>query len=291
MDQADIRPQEDARKREGAAEAPRGGTSLRELIDELVLVFVLVMFLKMFIVEHYKIPSGSMTPTLLGGQVAYLNFVDGKKGLAYWTNINEAPLVYVKRDGRYLLEKNMQINTDELLREHRVHEEFDHVLVNRLSYWFHPPRRGDIVVFKVPAEIFKPDSPVYIKRLVGEPGDTLSFVDDGRLVANGKLVTKPDFFQTQHYLTHFSNDDNPRGHIQELLMETKSPGGALGYGSWEIDKIHVPLDQALVFGDNSTPRGSWDSRYWGGVPLDNFKGRAFLRVWPVWPLSQLGFLH
>lgn len=288
MEQAEIRPEENARTNEAAADQAHGTTTIRELIDELVLVFVLVMFLKMFLVEHYKIPSGSMTPTLLGGQVAYLHFTDDKKGLAYWTNINEPPLVYVKRDGRYQLDKTLTVNTDELLRERRVREEFDHVLVNRTAYWFHAPRRGDVVVFKVPAEIYKPDSPVYIKRLVGEPGDTLSFVDDGHLVANGQPVTKPVFFQTQRYLTHFSTDDNPRGHIQELLMETRSAGGGMGFGSWEIDKIHVPRDQAFVFGDNSTPRGSWDSRYWGGVPLDNFKGKAFLRVWP---LPQVGFLH
>src|SRR5512133_3764168 len=157
MDNADTAPTPDQPAAEPASEAARSTSGIRELLDELVLVFVLVMFLKTFLVEHYKIPTGSMTPTLLGGQVAYLAFEDGLKGLAYWNNLNENPLVYVKRDGRYLLDRDRRVDTDELVRERKVHEEFDHVLVSRLAYWFHPPRRGDVVVFKVPTEIYKPD--------------------------------------------------------------------------------------------------------------------------------------
>jgi hypothetical protein len=45
------------------------GAKIRELTDELMLVFVIVMFIKLFIVELYKIPTGSMTPTLLDGRL------------------------------------------------------------------------------------------------------------------------------------------------------------------------------------------------------------------------------
>lgn len=267
------------------AVAPRSAAqplaSMRELLDELVLVFVLVMFLKTFLVEHYKIPSGSMTPTLLGGQVAYTT-LDGRKALAYWNNVNYPPLVYTKQNGRYLLDEEATVDTNELNSAGLVHEEFDHVLVNRLAYWFHQPRRGDIVVFKVPPEIFKPEAPIYIKRLTGQPGDTLTFTPEGRLVANGQRVEQPGFFQTQHYLTQIN--DNPEKYIRPDEEKTH----LLNFDRWQVDKIHVPADKAYVFGDNSTVNGSWDSRYWGGVPLNNFKGRAFVRVWP---LSQAGFLH
>lgn len=287
MDTAETASENTAREEQAASAAAPTTAGIRELIDELVLVFVLVMFLKTFLVEHYKIPTGSMTPTLIGGKVAYVKFDDGKKGLAYWSNdnLNDPPLVYVKDQDRYLLAPERRVDTDELLSQEAVRQEYDHVLVSRLAYWFHQPRRGDVVVFKVPPAIYKPDSPIYIKRCVGEPGDVLSFTQEGRLIANGKLVEKPEFFKTQRYLTTFSMDDNsPDGIPQVRDMEEDR----LSPFTWRIASITVPKTEAYVFGDNSTPRGSWDSRYWGGAPLENFKGRAFVRVWP---LNQAGFLH
>jgi signal peptidase I len=53
-----------------------------------------------------------------------------------------------------------------------------------------------------------------------------------------------------------------------------------------LDRIDVPAGQVFVMGDNTL--GSLDSRYWGGVPTENLKGRAFLRVWP---LRRLGRIH
>src|SRR5262245_59343474 len=58
---------------------------LRQTADELFFVFCIVMFFKLFLVDLYKIPTGSMTPTLIGGRIAELDINQDKlKDLAYW---------------------------------------------------------------------------------------------------------------------------------------------------------------------------------------------------------------
>jgi len=267
-------------------------TTFRELADELVFVFILVMFIKTFLVEHYKIPTGSMTPTLIGGYVAQVDVNgDGRKDLVYDGDsepLNPARLlVFVNKGGRYEADPTLRPSFEQFQQwvvEGLFHRQNDHVLVNRFAYWFRPPQRGEIVVFKVPPSIFTLEAPIYIKRCVGEPGDTLSFEDitatrGGRLVANGQVVERPDFFRAWRYRPII--DTNSNGFSRQSEIEYRP----INTEVFAIDSIHVPANKAYVFGDNTL--SSLDSRYWGGVPLENFKGRAFLRVWP---LMQFKFL-
>ena len=59
------------------------------------------------------------------------------------------------------------------------------ILVSKFAYWFGGPERGDVVVFKTPTHIWDPRKPIYIKRVVGLGGETISF--KGQLVANGEV--------------------------------------------------------------------------------------------------------
>jgi signal peptidase I len=132
----------------------------------------------------------------------------------------------------------------------------------RISYHFRKPRRGDIVVFttKGISLIPEPDSgaaPTFIQRIIGLPGDTLK-MHFGDLLVNGK----PD----------------------AALAERKIVSGR-SYLNADGTPVHVPLDSYFVAGDNSP--NSFDSRYWGFLPAENIKGRAWLRYWP---LSRFGFL-
>jgi signal peptidase I len=137
----------------------------------------------------------------------------------------------------------------------------DRVFVNRLAYVFGEPQIGDIVVFKVPETIpnFDPDKPIWIKRIVGLEGDTVS-IDHEHLMIDGKEVTDPPFVRKNRYF--------PR-----------SLGGA-------YEPTHIPDEHVMVFGDNSG--NSYDSRYWGPIPEDRIIGKAFVRFWP---LSRIGPLH
>lgn len=135
----------------------------------------------------------------------------------------------------------------------------DRVFVFRLAYLFSEPKVGDIVVFKVPETIpnYDPDKPIWIKRVVGVPGDHVAIIDN-HLVVNGKLVSEPRFFMKNRYFSELKNNT--------VYRETVVPEG-----------------QVLVFGDNSND--SYDSRYWGPVPENRIIGKAFVRFWP---LSRLG---
>lgn len=273
------------------------GRRIRELTDELIFVFVIVMFIKMFVVELYKIPTGSMTPTLFGGLVAYVDLnEDGEDDILYWDGeLQYPPLVFMAGQQRYEAVGRIPFDPATVERwydEGRIRKRNDKILVNKIAYWFDHPERGDIVVFKVPARIYDPASPIYIKRVVGEPNDVLSFANletdepdgtlKGRLVVNGTLAEKPDFFETQRYVPRVSTYGNQFFEVPGVEYAQVDPGGV------QIQSIHVPEGQYYVFGDNAD--GSLDSRYWGPVPFENMKGRAFLKIGRFLPFPSLALL-
>jgi signal peptidase I len=149
----------------------------------------------------------------------------------------------------------------------------DRVLVNKVPYYFHDPRRGDIIVFSNPNPEATPDRGLvggffhwlfqglgfqqpenedFIKRVVGLPGDVVEGMH-GFVYVNGVKLNEP-------YLTQ---------HTQPFPATT------------------VPAGKLFVMGDN---RGnSLDSRFGlGFVPIDNVIGKAFVKIWPP---SRAGLLH
>ena len=148
----------------------------------------------------------------------------------------------------------------------------DRVLVSRLSYRLHDPRRGDVVVFSSPFEngedkrglpirvlhgilesigLRHPSTDDFIKRIIGLPGETVEG-KDGQIFVDGRQLVEP----------YISED----------------PGQ--GFAPRKIDKGEV-----WVMGDN---RGrSSDSRSFGPIDTDKIVGRAILRIWPI---PRVGFL-
>jgi signal peptidase I len=271
---------------------PRKGIwrEVRELWDTLVLAFVLVTLMKTFVVDLYKIPSGSMTPTLIGDWIAWRDFDhDGDEDLLVFD-----PLP----DGRFRARQVFVRGDDGVLRcgtdDHRtlwsrrdpvyfnvasVQQRFDRILVNKMWYWFAPLRRGDIVVFKLPWRenprypsgsgrmLFNPLTPFYIKRVAALEGEVPTISAVGDLIIDGEVITEPTIFEQNHY---FSNHLDP-------ARQRWIPLAYLG--------TQVPEGQFYVFGDNSG--NSEDSRYWGGVEIDRLRGRAFFRYWPLRHVSFL----
>ncbi|HUT25075.1 MAG TPA: S26 family signal peptidase, partial [Sumerlaeia bacterium] len=191
---------------------PRGfWPVLSEWTDALVVAFLLAMFIRLFAVELFKIPSGSMTPTLLGSEPGGVSFfdVDGDNDEDMIVRSNHNYLVYLKENKRYHFggRGHPGNDLDRWMRRRQTRQ--DRIIVAKFLYWFSPPKRGDIAVFKPPEPSFDPSKPVYIKRVVGLPGETLSFeaapgVSEyehsmGRLAANGERVESPEFFRDQLY--------------------------------------------------------------------------------------------
>jgi signal peptidase I len=128
----------------------------------------------------------------------------------------------------------------------------DRVLVNKLSYKLHDPRRGDIVVFKAPPAAATADIKDLVKRLVGLPGETIEG-RDGHILINGKVLSEP-------YLP------------KDVKSRTFGPE-------------KVPPDSYFMLGDNR--QYSKDSTFFGPIKRNQFIGRVFMRIWPP---SHLGFL-
>jgi signal peptidase I len=134
----------------------------------------------------------------------------------------------------------------------------DHILVNKFIYGIKVPlinktlipisnpERGDIVVFIYPLDRKKD----FIKRVIGLPGDEIRIVND-KIYINGKLY------------------HDPHGVYRDNTRETKNLGPFV-----------VPEDSLFVMGDNRDH--SYDSRYWGFVPMESVKGKAMIIYWS-WP--------
>jgi signal peptidase I len=126
----------------------------------------------------------------------------------------------------------------------------DRVLANKFVYRFTEPERRDIVVFD---SIDEDDDQTLIKRVVGVAGDEIQ-VQGGVLYVNGEEQEEP-----------YLNDADQSQGI---------------YGPTVVPQGHI-----FVMGDN---RGnSADSRVFGPLPLENLKGEAFMRFWPVSKISTL----
>jgi signal peptidase I len=128
----------------------------------------------------------------------------------------------------------------------------DRVLVNKLSYKLHDPRRGDIVVFKAPESARTAEIKDLVKRLVGLPGETIEG-KDGKIYINGRALSEP-------YLP------------ANVKSRTFGPE-------------KVPPDSYFMLGDNR--QYSKDSTFFGAIKRDQLIGRVFMRIWPP---SHLGFL-
>ncbi|MBE7188425.1 signal peptidase I, partial [Jatrophihabitans endophyticus] len=133
----------------------------------------------------------------------------------------------------------------------------DHVLVDKLSYRFHQPHAGDIVVFDKPKKL-PDDDPVLIKRVIGVGGDLL-VLKHGLVYINGRRIKEP-----------YINKACP----------PRSSTPLTGKSRWQI-----PTDDVFVMGDNRCE--SEDSRFFGPIPDSSIIGRAFVIVWP---LKRFSFL-
>lgn len=124
----------------------------------------------------------------------------------------------------------------------------DRVLANRFIYRFRDPHRGEIVVFRAPPEAARlcQGGGVYVKRLIGLPGDVVREVR-GAVFVNGHKLDEP-------YVQPSDRDTNTRS-----------------FG-------RIPPGRYFFMGDNRA--ASCDSRTWGTVPRSALIGPVFATYWP-----------
>jgi len=180
---------------------------LREVLETIIFA-LLVFLIVQGVSRNYKVQSISMQPTLYEGQYLVVN-----------------RLVYADNAAVSLLERTVGATS---------------IGKRVLSSIFHPPRRGEVIVF-VPVNNAKPD---LIKRVIGIEGDKVE-VRQGKLYINDHPIDEP--------------------YIRAAPAQSYGP-------------VIVGKGQLFVMGDNRG--NSSDSRVFGMLPLSHVVGRAWLRYWP-----------
>ncbi len=135
----------------------------------------------------------------------------------------------------------------------------DRILVNKLSYHLHGVDRGNIVVFRRPADENCGGPPVadLVKRVIGLPGETIS-LSGGRVLIDGKPLAET--------------------WLPTSVQGTTFPGPA--GTAYSLTKPYViPSNHYFVMGDNRAD--SCDSRYWGPIAKSLIVGKVDVRVWPI----------
>jgi signal peptidase I len=317
---------------------PYPSAAWRENVEVLLVALTVAMGIRTFFLQPFKIPTGSMQPTLFG--VTSENLIDKPNykmptGLArvrewfagtsyiHLVAENDGPVELIERpfpsaifhlwqkvvaggktfmiwfppdygappsgtlEARAGIRFGYSYHKGEDIVKLKV-SAGDHLFVDRLTYNFRPPERGEIIVFETKGIDNLPPDQFYIKRLVGLGGETLSLKEDyqvvgspsfgtvpvGHLVVNGQpLSAATPHFENLYSFSgaHGTNvlqykDGNYYGHA---LVGRLAPGAT----------FQVRPDHLFVMGDNTM--NSLDSRYWGDFPSRQVIGKSFFVYWPI----------
>jgi signal peptidase I len=279
----------------------------RENCEVILVAIVIAVGIRSYFLQPFKIPTGSMQPTLNGiighpsterppnilRQIVefvllgrnYIDVVSREddqifeivpKKVAFFFTFSrlvcerQSFLVYAPPD---TLRQDFNVFPGRLCHRGEVIargaiDTGDQVFVDKCSYNFVKPHNGDVFVFRtndIPG--IRPDPiggpPFYIKRLAGLPGDQLR-IDPPFLYINGKKA---------------------EGYGFERVMSARPPYRGYAPGHEYLSKpdqtYTVPRDGYFAMGDNSY--NSYDSRYWGPVPVENLVGRGLFVYWPFFP--------
>ncbi|MBU6400949.1 MAG: signal peptidase I [Verrucomicrobia bacterium] len=157
----------------------------------------------------------------------------------------------------------------------------DHLFVDRFTYNFRRPRRGEIIIFETHGiEGIRQQDTFYIKRLIGLGGDHLRIGNDQHVIVNGRRLdaSTPHFenlytfgptYMTNHYF----------GHVNGWVGARLGRAGIAPLFPDENTELVIRPDRYVVMGDNTM--NSFDSRYWGDFPREKVIGKCGFVYWPI----------
>jgi signal peptidase I len=334
---------------------PYPHSSYRENVEVFLVALAVAMGIRTFFLQPFKIPTGSMQPTLFGvtsvpdvaghrGEpeaidAAQLERPKGWAGVMDWFKGTSYIDIKAKVDGEleisppvkvaifsiyhnikiggvshslwfppdyggWNLEDRAGIHNGQYFKKGQQVVKMkivngDHLFVDRLTYNFRKPERGEVVVFEtrgipdyfrhrfstrrpdgglepIPADIF------YIKRLVGIGPEKLEIGTDRHLRSNGKRLDA----STPHFEKVYSfnpnqppQDSHYSGHVGESYEFQGKEIPAQMAPFFQGGGVDIPEDHYMMMGDNTM--NSLDSRYWGYIPASAVIGKSFFVYWPL----------
>lgn len=280
-------------------------TGMRENVEVVIVALGAAMAIRAFFFQPFKIPTGSMQPTLNGittEEQAAPGFFDHQPmKLVKWLLTGESFQIVRAKESGYPNPKESRRTSDHVYLKvgsatHKISaHKFDlsafdtpkfwktyynkgdvilankaiagdHILVNKMKYNFMRPERGDISVFDT-------------RNIAHEQVRKDTFyikrmvglpgekiqIRNRRLVADGQIIEDPPIFKKIDTDPIYSG-----GH-------DIAPGSRLDS---EEAFIQLADDEYLMMGDNTKPNMSLDGRFFGGVPREDFQGPAIFVYWP-----------
>ncbi len=291
---------------------PRSHPTLRENLEVLVVAFAVAMAFRCYFLQPFKIPTGSMQPTLYGIHYSPQDqkgfFELGPLRIVKWLATGEwyteitaqaagtfrgpyssvptgdgcaidnydinGTVHAIPRGMPLVVSNGNEVVTGQVIaRGNKVNG--DHLFVNRVKWNFLRPSRGEVMVFRtdgIPIPRLT-EKTHYIKRMCGLPNEVIS-IREPRLLVDGI----------------------PPLDGEGVLFNALLAPGYAGYCGGGNDALFIKRDgdsiqlgngQYLALGDNT--HNSLDGRYWGPVPAENLVGPAMVVYWPF--SSRWGWIH
>ncbi|HEY5912214.1 MAG TPA: signal peptidase I [Verrucomicrobiae bacterium] len=326
----------------------------RENVEVLLVALAVAMGIRTFFLQPFKIPTGSMQPSLFGvtsvpdysqlydpatvqpgsaefkiptgwervrdwfAGVSYLDVraqADGRLervdlpfkilifniyqtlqigGVTHWIWFppDYGASTLDRRVGLQLRDRDKVYHKgEEVIRMKTVSG--DHLFVDRITYNFRAPRRGEVIVFETKGITALPQDQFYIKRMVAMGNEKVQIGDDRHLVIDGKRLDA----STPHFEKVYSFDpkqppseNHYSGHVNEKVVRQYYPRFPGELARWFPDGsavFQVHPEHYMVMGDNTM--NSYDSRSWGDFPAKNVIGKSFFVYWPITDRFGVGY--
>jgi signal peptidase I len=273
------------------------GRSTKDTVESIVIAFILAFVFRAFVVEAYRIPTGSMAPTLYGAHLmtqcpdcGYEYAFEVLQRTVQDRVINYTPRVTVCPNCRWVVHKpKIPMQGGRILVDGG-----DRILVMKLGYeladlfsFFHArsrPKRWDVVVFKNPAE----PEVNFIKRLIGLPGEKIEIID-GDIYANDKIVRKTRVAQESLWFLVYNNDYFPtrrsNGSVDPRDLPGWVPADPASEALWEtsgrVFSFHGNKPGTIVFNGPLQDFYAYDdpdNQYKHLFTVSDIKLRAMLNV-------------
>jgi signal peptidase I len=312
---------------------PHPNAAWRENVEVLLVALAVAMGIRTFFLQPFKIPTGSMQPTLFGvtsenlmGNPDFkvptgltrvrqwfegISYIDIKAKTDGTLDSVSAPLrllifnlkqtiriggvthqIWLPPDygappgGTLEARADLHAGVDSFRKGDQVvrlkTQAGDHLFVDRITYNFRKPTRGEIIVFETTGTPIPQQDTFYIKRLVALGGERVQIGNDRHLVINGERLDA----STPHFENVYSFDPKQppeeshySGHLNQLVANRHRKGNLAPLFPDESTIYFNPPDHYMVMGDNTV--NSFDSRAWGEFSASKVIGKSFFVYWPI----------